>query len=190
MATDSVVVKEGAAEGIEFYGKHEINKHGRPASEAPAWTFPQHKEKLEEDIAYTKSRLDRGEIPEKNRPEAMAELAKMKDKLDKINESTPKFSGAQKDVLKKVSEGLGEKIASSMPSRTEMMKGLVDAHEEARRMADPCIELRGEEAVLARKAGCRIDDKGRVSRTDAERLWKFCNRGLGNPSNTERLRRG
>ena len=185
-----VQVKEGPLESVEFFGKDDLNKQGRPASEAPAWYFTQHKEKLEDDISMTKSRLDRGEVPEKQKPEMMAELAKMREKLDRINASAPRFKDAQKDAIAKVASAVGEKIASAMFTRTEMMKGLADAHEEARRMADPCIKLDHDEAVLAKKAGCRLSNDGKVSRTDAERLWKFSRRSLGESSNTEMLRRG
>lgn len=186
-----VQVKEGAVESINFFGKDDMNRHGRIASEAPAWTFPQHKEKLEDDITIAAGRLERGEIPESHKPAAMAELKQMREKLDRINEATPRFSGAQKDIIAKVRETVGEEISKAMFTKKEMRDGLADAHEEARRMADPCIKLKDREAViLAKKAGCRVTPDGQVSRTDAERLWKFTGRSLGERSNTEALRRG
>lgn len=189
MADATVQVKPSGVEGVEFYGSIDKNKHGNIGSEAPAWYFKQHKENLENDISAQKNRLERGEVPENSKPEAIAELARMRKKLDSINESQPKINGNQKDAIAKVGSELGTKISEAMFTRSDMMKGLADAHEEARRMADPCIKLSHDEIVLAKKAGCRVTNDGMVSRTDGERTWKMIQRSLGENSNSERLRR-
>jgi hypothetical protein len=186
---DNVVVKKESAEDIEFFGDIDKNKHGNLASEMPSWYFRQHKDELKGNIDSLAASLERGEIVDDKKPGALAELAKMREKMDKINESEPRIKDKQKDVLDKTSEELGKKIAGSMFTRSDMMKGVADAHEEARRMADPCIPLSGAEVDLAKKAGCKISRDGQVSRTDAERVWKLCRRALGENSNTEILRR-
>jgi len=186
----NVIVKEGGVDGVEFFGDTDKNKSGNISSEAPAWYFKQHKENLENEISSTKNRLDRGEVPEAQKPETMAELARMRRKLDAINESQPKLNDSQKDIIAKTRSVLGDKIKDAMFTRTEMKMGLADAHEEARRMADPCIKVSHEEAVLIKKAGGRISNDGKVSRNDAEKAWKLMGRSIGENSNTESLRRG
>lgn len=185
----NVVIEKDALEKVEFFGKSDMNSKGGRASEVPAWYLRQNKEELEQSIETAERQLRNEEIPQQNKPEHIAKLEKMKVKMDRINEETPNYSGASKDRVSKSTEDLGSKIAEAMFTRTEMMKGLADAHEEARRMSEPCIKLNEDQLILAKKAGCRIYD-GKVNRTDAERVWKFCRRSLGESSNTEYLRKG
>lgn len=185
-----VVVKKEGLDGVEFFGAVDRNKRGERASEVPSWYLNQHKEELGVEIDRLENALRREEIPQSSKPEAIARIEKMRKKMDSINESEPNLSGKQKDEVSKVANDLGKKISDSMFTKTEMMKGLADAHEEARRMADPCIRLNNDELILAKKAGCRITRDGMVSRSDAERTWKFSRRILGEMSNTEMLRRG
>lgn len=187
MAQD--VIKNGI-EDVKLFGDTDINKHGRRGSEMPSWYFRAQKEELENNISVTKGSLARGEVREDMKPQIIADLKRMEEKLDKINADHPVLKGGNQDAVKKVSDSLGSKIAEAMYTRSDMMRGVADAHEEARRMSEPCIELRGDEMVLAKKSGCRISNEGKVSRTDAERVWKIARRALGEQSNTEVLRRG
>lgn len=182
-----VIVKDGK-ESIEFFGKVDRDEKGNIRSTVPSWYLDQHKEELGNSIDYAENQLQRGLVPESEKPLHTERLRQMKKKMDDINESHPRFDDNTKDFIDKSTKGLGKKITDAMFSRSDMMKGIADAHEEARRMADPCIELNKEELMLAEKAGCRVD-KGRVSRTDAERMWKFGRKALGESSNTELLRR-
>lgn len=181
-------VKEGIEE-VEFFGKVDRNQKGEIASHVPAWTLDQHKEELQQTIEDTERMLSRGLIPDTEKELTRDRVSKMKKKMEVIEESKPQFSDSQKDSIDKARKSLGKKIGDAMFTRTDMMKGTADAHEEARRMADPCIDLRGDEVVLAQKSGCKIDDKGRISRTDAERIWKFCSKSIGEATNTETLRK-
>ncbi len=186
---ENVIIKKEDAEHIDFFGKADMNHHGNVGSEMPSWYFKQHKEELKNNIDSLDASLSRGEIAEDKKPGAIADLKKMRTKLDLINESEPRLEGKQQDIVANVSSSLGKKISSAMFTRSDMMRGTADAHEEARRMADPCIRLTSEEVALARKAGCRITNDGMVSRTDAERTWKLCRRINGETSNTEILRK-
>jgi hypothetical protein len=183
-----VIVKEGI-EGVEFFGDVDKNKKGEIASHVPSWYLNQHKEELEGNIEYVEKQLANGVVYESEKPITVSNLKKMKEKLESIEASKPMFSDGQKDLIDKTRKSIGKKISEAMFTRSDMMKGLADAHEEARRMADPCIKLEGPELVLAQKAGCRIDGNGRVSRTSAEMVWKFSSRAIGEPSNTESLRK-
>ena len=185
----NVVVKDGSLEGVNVFGKVDVNKHGNISSEMPAWYFRAHKDEISENIRTTEAALERGEIAENNKPQIVADLKKMRAKLDTINESEPRFSGNQQDSMAKMAKGLGKKIAESMFTRTDMQRGTADAHEEARRMVEPCIKLDSDELILAKKIGAKVWD-GKVSRNDAERVWKIAQRALGENSNSEILRRG
>lgn len=185
-----VVVKDGGVEGINLFGKVDVNKHGNVGSEMPAWYFRSNKEDLYESIRSTESSIERGQVSEEHKPQILADLKKMREKYDAIMESEPKYDGNQQDIMAKTAKELGSQIKESMFSRTDMMRGTADAHEEARRMVEPCIEMKGEAAVLAKKMNCRISRDGMVSRNDAQRVWKVLQRSLGENSNTEILRRG
>jgi hypothetical protein len=182
-----VIVKDGV-ESVEFFGKVDRNKDGKIASEVPSWYLRQHQDELKNDIARTENALAREEIPPTEKPLIKANLEKMKAKLDSVEASKPKIKGNE-DVLMGIRKELGEEISNSMFTRSDMMKGVADAHEEARRMADPCIKLSGKALLLAEKAGAKISKGGMVSRTDAEKTWKLLSRALGENSNTETLRR-
>ena len=188
-ASPAINVKKSAGEEINFFGKPDINKHGNIGSHMPAWYHNSQKDELEINISRSESAIARGEVEVDQRPRHQEELRQMKDKLERINEYTPKLVGPQEDFINKINISLGQKISMSMFTRNEMNKGLVDAHEEARRMADPCIKLDKDEMIAASRCNFRVDKSGMVSRTDAERLWKMGRRALGENSNTEILRR-
>jgi hypothetical protein len=186
------VISKDGIEGVEFYGAVDKNKKGEIASHMPAWYLTQHKEELDKNIDELQSALDRGLVPDVEKELARTRLAQFKQKKSDIDESQPVFTDSQKDAIDKVQKSLGKKIADSMYTRSDMMRGTADAHEEARRMADPCIKLSGEEFILAKKAGLKISmirGDAMVSRTDSERLWKFCRKANGEATNTELLRK-
>ena len=80
-------------------------------------------------------------------------------------------------------------IRDSMFSRKDMEKGLADAHEEARRMSQPCIELKDDLITFAKNCDVVVNNTGKVSRKGAEKMWKIASRLLGELSNTESLRK-
>lgn len=186
--TPSVVVNEGLG-GIEFYGEVDKNQKGQIASEYPAFCFPRQKEILEEDIRKDESAIKRGIIPDEHKPYKLADIERKKGRLDKINEATPVIEGKTKDAVSEVTKDIGKRIAESMFSRSDMMKGTCDAHEEARRMSEPIIDVKSDnEAAVYKKLGINIKN-GRVSRDEAAKAWKVCRRMLGEGSNIETLRR-
>jgi hypothetical protein len=187
-----VLVKKDGVEDIEFYGAVDKNKKGQIASHMPAWYLTQHKEELDKNIDELQGALDRGFVPDTEKELHRDRLVQFKKKRDEINESQPHFTENQKDQIDKISTEIGKKISAAMYTRSDMIRGTADAHEEARRMADPCIKLSGHQVMLAKKAGCKISDvKGdaMISRTDAERVWKFCKKAIDEPTNTELLRK-
>ena len=113
-----------------------------------------------------------------------------KEKMGKIEESSPRFTDQEMAMLKKVRKEVGAKISDAMFKRSEMEKGLADAHEEARRMVSPCVDLSDEELAFAKACDVAIDPNKRVSRKSAEKMWKIASRILEETSNTESLRKG
>lgn len=184
----AVHIKSGV-EDVEFFGNVDINKHGRRGSEMPAWYFRSQKDDIENNLAMSEASIQRGEISEDRKPQMLADIRRMREKLDAINESQPQYDSKKQDAIAKMTDTLGKKISESMYTRSDMMRGVADAHEEARRMSEPCIKLEGDEYLLAKKAGCRVSSDGKVSRIDAERVWKMGRRALGENSNSEVLRR-
>jgi len=188
MAIEVLTKDKEGAEGIEYFGKVDRRPDGHIASHVPGWYLTEHIDKLTEDINYIDKQLAGGAIPDEKRPELQMTLKKMKERKESILESKPNLTDAQKDIVKRTTETIGKKISESMFTRDDMQKGTADAHEEARRIADPCIKLSGDEMILAKKVGAKISTDGEVSRTDAERIWKF-NRNLqGLNADTEHLR--
>ena len=173
----------------KLFGKIDRTEKDKIKSEYPSWYFPQHKEELVESIRHNQSMLEMDLIPASEIPITKANLEKAKEKLEEIEESEPRFTDAEKDAMVKLRKGLGSKISDSMFRRSEMEKGIADAHEEARRISEPVMKVDSqEEADLYGSCGINIRD-GKVTRNDAERAWKIISRGLGEISNSESLRK-
>jgi len=157
-------------------------------SSVPAWSLPRQTEILENDVNKLNSMLKNKEIPIEEIAYAEADYARKKERLEEIRNSKPKLTGLQKDKLKQKRDALAEEISRSKFTRLQMEKGLVDPHEEATRMSEPCISVDKEEA---RRMGIKTTADGRVSRNVAEGMWKNMSSLLGdtplNP-NSEMLR--
>lgn len=175
---------------MKIYGDVDRMKDGKIRSHFPAWYYEQQIEDLKESIRHREYQLDNDLIASTERNIQRERLKQEKDKLDKIEFSRVKLTPIEKDEMGKFQKEMGTKIKNQMFSRSEMEKGTADAHEEARRMIEPIIEIKGEfDAKLAEECGVKVKD-GKISRKDAEKMWKIASRALGEPSNTETLRKG
>jgi hypothetical protein len=173
--------------GVQFFTKIDTDPiTGKVASEYPAWYFTNQLERLKEDLSQITRRLESGEVPQANVPYYKSQERKLKARLDQIVSGTPKLTAPQKDSLASGLKDLGAEIAASMPSDSDMRRGTVDAHTEARCASTPCIRLPD---VLVRMMNMDTDKKGMVSRNDAQRAWKIGMKCLGESSHTENLRR-
>jgi hypothetical protein len=56
------------------------------------------------------------------------------------------------------------------------------------RMTEPCIEVKGDAAQIAKACNVRMT-KGKVSRDGAAKIWKILGKAIGERTNTENLRR-
>lgn len=178
----------GAAD-YQIFGQVDLNKSGKVSSTYPSWYFDHFREGLQEEIKRDQYMLEHDLVPKSELGVARERLKQKKDKLLSLENAIPEISGKTKDAIYGFRNELGDKIKESKFSRSDMQKGIADAHEEARRMASPCIELRGNALDFARKCNVKVDDRGMVSRTGAEKVWKIASRIIGEPSNTEILRR-
>jgi len=157
------------------------------ASTLPLWYNSAYREELEATISRMEYALKEGYVPDGRRGEFNAKLKTYKERLQSLNDAIPKFNKKSIDMIAKVVSTLSEKIANSLFPRDQMERGIVDPSEEARRMAEPAISLNDMELKWA--MACNIKPvKGKVSRTQAELMWKIGRKILGEPTNVEILR--
>ena len=168
-----------------------VGKDGKKkiASEYPVWYNRQLLDELKEDITMAEFDIKSGRVKESQLVATRERLSKLKEKMDEIEASVPKLDAKGIDRVSKVRKELGKEIASKMYSRSDMKKGLADSHDEARRMTEPSITLSPEAIEMAMACNVPISSDGRVSRAEAEKVWKISSRFLGEPSNSEYLRK-
>jgi len=163
-----------------------MNPRGQVGSTYPGWMFPRLVEDLEEQIQYEEGQLRDQLLDAVQKANIQERLVQKKDRLLKIKEGRPELN---KDEVSSVRESLGEKIRDSMFTYDQMQKGLADAHQEVKRMKDPCIKLNDKELEYALGARVRISNDKKVSRDAASKIYKICSSYLDEDSNVESLRR-
>jgi len=183
---------EGQSTGISFFSESDmvVTKDGqkRIASEMPIWYSRQMIDELSEDIRMAEFEIKSGRVKDTKLGEARERLNKLQKKMDEVSESMPKLDSATKDMLAKARKDLGKEIAAKMFTRSDMKKGLADAHEEVRRSEMPSIKLSPAMQEIARASNV-TPVNGMVSRDQASKMWKLTSRILDENSNTEVLRR-
>lgn len=168
---------------IKFFGEVDRTEKGKIKSEYPAWYFEPHIEDMKEEVERWEREETLGFAP--HDPERKAIIKMRKERYEAITKSKPGISDAQKDQLAKEYKKLSKQIRDSMPTRSEMKQGTVSAHEEARRMSEPIINI---DADLAKSCGVEVIG-GKVSRDGASKIWKITGKYLGEATNVETLRR-
>ena len=172
---------------IKVFGDTDRTPRGKIKSEFPSWYFDMQKEDLKKEIKDGERAIQSGAIPYPIKERSEYELAKKKVRLANIEEETPKLKGSEKDSVVKMREGMGRKIAEAKFGRSEMEKGLADAHEEAHRMVDPVIRIETEaEGEFAKACGIKIND-GKVSRNEMEKMHKIASKMVGESTDIEYL---
>lgn len=171
---------------IKFFGKVDRNRDGEIKSEYPAYMLVSQKEALEEEVAALQRLVKDPGMDYESRFKKEEELGKAKTQLALITKSEPKLKAAEKDRLAKNYKDLSERIGASMFSYDEMHKATADAHKEARRMVEPCIEVDPE---IAKECGVRVDGRNMASRNGASKMFKILGYHLGDETNVETLRR-
>jgi hypothetical protein len=172
---------------FQMFSEVDMNSHGNVGSYLPAWAYDQLIGDLQNDIRSDEIQIKQANISVDKVNELKRTVEKKKERLHEIESSKPKLAT---DKIWEIEKGIGEKIADSMFTRTDMMRGTADAHTEARRMSQPCITLNDSEANFA--IGCNVvpNTSKMISRNQAAKVWKIARRFLGENSNIETLRRG
>uniref|UniRef100_A0A6M3JI29 Uncharacterized protein n=1 Tax=viral metagenome TaxID=1070528 RepID=A0A6M3JI29_9ZZZZ len=179
-----------ALESVEFFGA--VDRKDRKAgekivSEYPAFYFTTQIDELQERIESSERALKSGAINPAAIPELKASIQRDTQRLAEINKSHVKLTGKDKDDAAKLYEHLGKEIQDSMFSRSEMMKGLADPHDELKRRTTPFIPV-GKYGDVFKNMGI-TPEKGKVSRTQAAKVYKIIGKVLGENTNTEYLRK-
>lgn len=174
------------SKGIEFFGEVD-KKNGKMSSAYPAWYHTNKVEELALEVDDLKRKLDSGFFEGSQRMNIKADYDAKYAKLQSIMSCSPTLSGPEKDAIAEVRKTLETEIQGAMFTRSEMMHGLADAHEEARRMTQPSISAYGL-TDFCRKNGIE-PVKGKISRNQAVKLWKICGKAIGEATNVESLRK-
>jgi len=176
---------------IKIFGKVDRDRAGNIRSEYPAFYFTEQRENLIETITQMERGLEEGAIPEgKARVNFREALRKKKERLADIEESTPKIEGKERDILKKMRAEFSEELKESYPKRVDGERGLVDAHEEMRRMTEPCVKIKSQEAAeLAKEIGIKVNESGMITRNQMDKMFKISSKLLGESTDVEYLRR-
>jgi len=181
-----------ARKDIQFFGS--VDRKGKTdtgkiTSAYPAWYFTAHLEEMKEGIDRKYRSIQRGEIPASELDLAGITLEKETKRYEQIMLSRPKLEDKDVDDLAKVYKELEKEIGASLFTRSDMKKGLVDVHEEARRMSEPIINV-DRNVELLREMGINIPkNKSMVSRNQASKAYKILGKLLGENTNVERLRK-
>ena len=175
---------------INFFGavdRKGKRKDGNVTSEYPAFYFHTQYDELKEETEKQERQLKMGIIPPSEVPYITKEIERNKERLIDIQKSKPQLKGPQKDAVHKMYKELADQISDSMFTRSEMKKGLGDAHEEARRMSQPIISIAGNQKFFS-NMGITAKN-GKITRNQAARAYKIMGKALGENTNTERLRK-
>lgn len=180
------------SEAISFFSESDmfIGKDGakRVSSEYPLWYSRQMIDELREDITMAEFAIKSGRIKDTQLANARDRLNKLREKMEEVEKSQPRLDGKELDKVAKVRKTLSKEISAKMYSRSDMKKGLADAHDEVRRMTEYSIPITSEMQEVASACNVKPVD-GRINRTQAEKIWKITGRFLDESSNTESLRR-
>lgn len=164
---------------IIWFGEVDMNKKGVPSSDYPGWTFDQQIQELSREISSIERGFDLELYSGKDKVKMRELLKQKKDRYEAIESSRPKLTGKDKDAVYAAFKDLGDRIGSSMFTYSEMQKGTADAHVEADRMVNPCIEVKSElEADFCKQRGIKIVD-GKISRNHASQMAQIFGKALG-----------
>jgi tellurite resistance protein len=131
-------------------------------------------------------RLKRGNVEPDQIPGLKADIEREKEKLEAIVNSKPALNSTQKDRCASMYESLGKQIKDSMPTRKETKQGLVNPHDELRR-------LKGKKHISVdtqMAAACGVKPvHGKITGDEANKCYKILGKMLDENTNVERLRR-
>jgi hypothetical protein len=175
---------------MKIFGDVDRTKEGKIKSEYPAWYLNTHKEELEESVKHRRYMLENDLVDSSEKNIQKKRLEQESKRLAEIEASAPKLSGAELDEVSRVHKEMGGQIKEAMYTRSDMERGTADAHEEARRISTPVIEVKNKaQAEFLESCGIKLDGRTKVTRREAEKAWKISGKLVGEASNTETLRK-
>jgi hypothetical protein len=173
----SALPKDGPS--IVWFGEVDMNSRGVPSSDYPSYYFDPQTRELKNRITDIERGLDLDLYTGRDKVKVRQQLSEMKTRYDAIEASRPKLSGSDKDAIAKVFKDLGERIGGSMFTYSDMQRGTADAHVEADRMVNPCIEIKSQvEADYCRQRGIEIVN-GKISRNHASQMAQLFGKVIG-----------
>ena len=175
---------------IQVFGEVDKTEKGKVKSTYPSWYYDTQKEELQDSIDHKERMIEQEIVPPSERMLAKERLGQEKERMKKIEMSKPKLTDLEVDEAAKIRKSLGAKIKEAMYTRSDMEKGVADAHEVARRWSIPCIKLDEKELPFAKSCDVTVSHDGKVTQIGAEKVWKIASKLIGEPSNTETLRKG
>ena len=171
---------------IIWFTELDYNEKGGVASDFPAYYFDTNE--LKEDIRQLSEQLEDGVFTGKKKREQQTKLKSLQDKLDKTENGKPKLAGPTKDKVVAAVREVGEQIKGSMFSYDSHWKQTADPHEVARRMVEPCIEVKNPiVASFMKQRGFEVKN-GMVNQTAASIFFKVGSKLIDEGSDTDRLR--
>jgi hypothetical protein len=172
-------------DGVQFFGDVDLNENNKIKSFMPAWYQDRAIDELQESIDRKKRALKAHMIKEDMIQRTEAEIKAESERLTEIINSKPRLKDEQKDKCYGAYKMLREQIASTLPTRKQAKDGLVNPHDELRRMKSKHITIDPDIA-----AACGVKTTGgKISGDEAGRCFKILGKILGEPTNVETLRR-
>ena len=166
-------VKIDKEEGkITFFTEMDIDSKGRMKSSYPFYFNTKRMEEAKEEYRRLKGMIDRHEVPSEYTGEVMSKINAYEAEMAAIERNRPRVQDIGR--IKKYRDQLQDVIAPTMFTKKEMVDGLVDPNEEARRMAEPIIPVPQELRELLANNGAKLTKEGKASRDDLTRTWQMC----------------
>jgi hypothetical protein len=175
-AAPAVKVKEEGK--ITFFTEMDIDSKGRMKSSYPFYFNTKRMDEAKEEYRRLKGMIDRREVPSEYTGEVMAKINAYEAEMAAIERNKPRVQDIGR--IKKYRDGLEEVIKPTMFTKKDMIDGLVDPNEEARRMSEPTIPVPAELRELLVNNGGKLSSDGKASRDDLTRTWQMCQWHLRN----------
>lgn len=165
-------------EDCTFFGKADRNPKvdangnfsNKIGSSYPCYMHTAQIEKLKASIEENEHNLSMGTVHPIEIEPTKRRLAQEKAKLESIEISKPKITPELYNKICDEEARLGSEISSALFTEYDMQKGLADPQLEANRMRLACITV---DKDLAGMCNVDVDNKGKSTRSQAERMWKI-----------------
>ena len=178
-------------EDITFFGDLDRRPDGKVRSQNPIWADKALREQLNESIESEERRIKRGEIPEEHLEGAQSYLKKAKHKKTLVDESKPRLSDEERDIISKGRSIIAEDLKDMLPTDGQMQTGEgVEPHEEVKMMTEPVYKIKSKEVLATLKAAnVKIFKGNYCTRNGMVKGFQGASEYLGEDASVEVLRR-